>query len=119
MNSITPTGDSRQHDPSLCPSWCDREHLSQAIDTMAGGFHHDAAQWALLPATQPVRSEDRYLYINTSQFVDDSGAARPPMVELRNTDDLAAVLTASEALQLAAALIAAADRLVRGAEDPQ
>jgi type II secretory pathway predicted ATPase ExeA len=100
---------ARQHDPSLCPSWCDRQHLGFSLDELAAGaFHHDSPQWSLLRAHQPYADGDAYLYVTASQSVDKRGQAQPTVVELTDDNSPAVILTPDEATELAQALLAAA-----------
>jgi hypothetical protein len=98
---------ARQHDPSLCPSWCNREHLGFSLDKHAGGsFHHESH--AMLPTNQPHVDSDDYLFVVTSQFVDEAGETQPAVVELQDSKTTVAVLTPDEATELAQALLTAA-----------
>jgi hypothetical protein len=94
----------RQHDPSLCPSWCNREHVDQAPNT--GGFHHDAESVSVLVAAHDSIAEQ--LFVHASQWVPDGRPARRPLVELQNQSQALALLTADEAVDLATALLVAA-----------
>jgi hypothetical protein len=103
---MTSTTDSTR---TACPTWCTREHLQQASDPLAGGFHHDAEQWPLLLTNQPIVDGDTYAYVNTAQFVDDEMGPAAPTAEL-TIDSTVAVLTPTEARQVAQALLEAAAR---------
>ncbi len=70
------TTNPRQHDPSLCPSWCAGEHLHTASETTSSAFHHDVEQWSLLPAVQGLEGVDRYVYVTPSQFVPSAESRR-------------------------------------------
>jgi hypothetical protein len=108
MNDATTI--ARQHDPSLCPSWCSREHLGFAPETDSGAFHHDSESDALLPAHQPDADSDQYLFVSVSQIVGPEGQAQPAVVELQDSKTTVAVLTPDEATELAQALLAAAGK---------
>jgi hypothetical protein len=76
---------------------------------MAGGFHHDAKQWSLLPAAGE-HSEDDYVFVNVSQYVPDGSEAEPRVVELTDKNHPAVILTPSDQREVATALLASADR---------
>jgi hypothetical protein len=99
---------ARQHDPSLCPSWCSREHLGFTPETDSGAFHHESDTDALLPAHQADPDGVQYLFVSVSQLVDTEGQAQPAQVELQDSARTVALMTSDEATQLAQALLAAA-----------
>ena len=99
---------ARQHDATLCPPWCEGEHLSTSAERPDGGFHHEGQQWALLPAMQPQYDVDAFVYVSVAQFVPAEGEPQPALVEL--TDELGSThrLTPDEAIRVGEALVAAA-----------
>ena len=100
---------ARQHDATLCPSWCDGEHLSTSPERPDGGFHHDRKQWALLPAAQDVDERGHvYVYVSVSQPVSGSGQPEHAVVELSDGLSRTHRLSPDEAIRVGEALVAAA-----------
>jgi len=98
---------SPQHDPSLCPPWCHREHLLTANE--GDGFHHDGESSAVMPAFRQVIDEQDTIFVKPSRFVPLDGSSRPVLVELLDCSRMVAGLSPAEARELAQNLCAAAD----------
>ena len=100
---------ARQHDATLCPAWCDGEHLHTSKEQPDGGFHHDREQWSLLPAAQDVDAGgDVYVYVSVSQLVPADGHPEPAVVELADGLSRTHRLSPDEAIRVGEALVAAA-----------
>jgi len=97
-----------QYDPSLCPTWCSGEHLSTSHEQAGGGFHHDRAQWALLPAAQSADGGSVYVYVNVSQLVPVDRRPEPAVVELSDGLGRTHSLSPDEAIRVGEALVVAA-----------
>lgn len=109
---------SPQHDPSLCPPWCHREHLLTAAETDAG-FHHDSDALSILTTTpSPHHSGPEALNVTCSQFVPAEGPAHLPLVEIQDDSHTVALLNPGQARELGALLIARADVLTAAALAP-
>jgi len=97
---------SPQHDPSLCPPWCHREHLLTANE--GDGFHHDGEPSAVMPAFRQVLDEQDTIFVKPSRFVPLDGSSRPVLVELLDCSRMVAGLSPAEARELAQTLCEAA-----------
>ncbi len=97
---------SPQHDPSLCPPWCHREHLLDADE--GDGFHHDGEPVVVVPAFRQCLDEPDQIFVKPSRFVPLDGSLRPVLVELLSPSHMVGGLSPSEARELAQNLCDAA-----------
>jgi len=97
---------SPQHDPSLCPPWCHREHLLDADE--GDGFHHDGEPVVVVPAFRQCLDEPDQIFVKPSRFVPLDGSFRPVLVELQSSSHMLAGLSPAEARELAQTLCDAA-----------
>jgi hypothetical protein len=94
-----------QHDPALCPSWCNRSHLTTAPETQDASFHHDSDGIRIQPTASQDEDGPEALSVTCSQLIPAEGPGYEPRVEIQNDSRTIADLLPADARELAAALL--------------